>query len=218
MAEDANPLSALTRPLRAADLERAARTVARAFAWREPWGAWSLPDERTRESRLRQLVGADIRDRFLPAGMCSTIAGLCVTLWIPPASASGGAPFADRRDDDAYAAFGDRGELLREGDALIERLKPAGEHWFLDTFATDPEWMRRGLGGRLLDHDLAIQDSHGRSCLLDTHTTANVGFYRSRGFELVAEGRLPGDGPDLYVMVRPPREQGGIVASPPTAD
>lgn len=214
----ADPLRAPARPLGPEDLERAATTAARAFAWHEPWGAWSLPEEHTRESRLRDLVADDIATRFLPSGMCSTIAGLCVTLWIPPPSDPGGAPFANRRDDEAYAAFGDRGELLRAGDALLDRLKPAGEHWVLDTFATDPEWMRRGLGGRLLDHDLVICDSLGRSCLLDTHTPANVGFYRSHGFELVAKDRLPGDGPGLYVMVRPPRRPDGAGTSRATAE
>ena len=192
------------RPLRSGDVERAAATVARAFAWHEPWGAWALPDERTREATLRGLVEADIRDRFLAHGECSTIDGVCVTLWIPAAAEGGSSAFARRRDDAAYRAYGPRGDALRAGDLLLEALKPAGEHWYLDTIATDPEWMGRGLGGRLLDHDLAAHDARGHSCALDTHTADNVSFYGRRGFELVAQARLPEGGPELYVMVRPP--------------
>ena len=47
------------RPLAAADAEAAARTAARAFAWHEPWGAWALPDEATREQRDVEPIGGD---------------------------------------------------------------------------------------------------------------------------------------------------------------
>ena len=49
------------RPLNRASAGRAAITIARAFAWHEPWGAWALPDPRTRERTLARLVEADIR-------------------------------------------------------------------------------------------------------------------------------------------------------------
>jgi ribosomal protein S18 acetylase RimI-like enzyme len=193
------------RPLGGDEIGQAATTVARAFAWHEPWGAWSLPDERTREGTLLKLVEADIRDRFLPYGECSTIAGLSVTLWIPPPSLLGDGPLAQRRDEAAYEAYGKRAEVLRAGDRIVEGLKPDGEHWYLDTIATDPEWMGRGLGARLLDYDLASRDARGQSCALDTHTVENVDFYARRGFQVVAEGRLPGDGPALFFMLREPR-------------
>ena len=64
---------------------------------------------------------------------------------------------------------------------------------------------RRGLGSRLLDHDLAVHDQRGHSCALDTHTIENVRFYERRGFETVAETTLPDQGPDVYIMVREPR-------------
>ncbi len=200
-----NPEAEQPHPLGSSEIARAATTVARAFAWHEPWGAWSLPDERSREETLLRLIEADIRERFLPYGECSTIAGLSVTLWIPPPSLLGNGPLARRRDEAAYEAYGERAEMMRETDRAVAGLKPEGEHWYLDTIATDPEWMGRGLGARLLDHDLAVHDARGRSCALDTHTVENVGFYERRGFELVAEGKLPGDGPDLFFMLRAAR-------------
>jgi ribosomal protein S18 acetylase RimI-like enzyme len=192
--------------LSAGDLPRAISTIVRAFAWHEPWGEWALPDPGSREERLRRLVEADIRDRFLPRGECWTIdGGACVSLWMPPPSRAGAAAFASRRDDDAYSAYGDRAEAMREGDELITSMKPREEHWYLDTLATDPELMREGLGGALLDHNLAIRDSRGEACALDTHTDENVGFYERRGFEVLGEATLPGNGPRLFMMFRPPR-------------
>ena len=51
MTGDAEP-----RDLTDADAEAAALVAARAFAWHEPWGAWVLPDEGTREGRLREMI------------------------------------------------------------------------------------------------------------------------------------------------------------------
>jgi ribosomal protein S18 acetylase RimI-like enzyme len=193
------------RPLAAGDIERAALTAARAFAWHEPWGAWALPDEATREGRLVEMIEGDIRDRFLPLGRASTIDGVCVALWCPPRSHPDGERFGPRRDEGGYAAFGAQADALRAADELLASLTPPGDYWYLDTLATDPERMRQGLGGRLLDHDLAELDSSGVAAALDTHTAENVAFYERRGFEVVGSGRIPHAGPDLYVMVRPPR-------------
>jgi ribosomal protein S18 acetylase RimI-like enzyme len=192
-------------PLNPASAVRAAITIARAFAWHEPWGAWALPDPRTRERTLARLVEADIRDRFLPFGKGSTIEGLAVTLWVPPPSHPGGSKFGARRGEAEYAAYGPQGDAMRAGDELVAGLRPEGDHWYLDTIATDPEWMGRGLAGRLLDHDLAERDSRGESSALDTHSIENVRFYERRGFEVIARATLPAGGPDLFVMLRPPR-------------
>lgn len=193
------------RPLASDDLDRAALAITRAFAWHEPWGAWALPDEATREQRLLNLVSDDLGGRFRRSGECWTIGGACVTLWIPPAGAPGSEEFARRRGPDQYEEFGEVGEAMLAGDDLIASLKPEAEHWYLDTIATEPELMGRGLGGRLLDHDLALRDARGDACALDTHTAANVAFYERRGFQVVGEGRLPAGGPDLYMMFRPGR-------------
>lgn len=192
------------RPLTPDDVERATLGIARAFAWHEPWGAWGLPDEGTRESILIERVGADIRERFLPLGECWTIGAVATTLWVPPLDRPGTEPLAARRSEADYAAFGEREEAMRAGDELIAELRPQSPHWYLDTIAVAPEWHRRGLGGRLLDHDLAIRDATGEACALDTHTDDNIAFYRSRGFEVIGEGEL-GPGLPVYMMLRPPR-------------
>ena len=196
---------AAPRALTEADVDRASLTVARAFAWHEPWGAWALPDERTREQRLREMVAKDIRDRFLALGRAATIDGLSVSLWCPPASHPNAAAFGPRRDDDAYGLFGERLEALRAGDALLRTLVPEGDHWYLDTLATEPERMGEGLGGTLLDHDLAQLDAEGQTAALDTHTPENVAFYERRGFRVVASSEVPHGGPPLFVMLRTPR-------------
>jgi ribosomal protein S18 acetylase RimI-like enzyme len=191
---------AQVRRLEPADADRAARIFARAFAWHEPWGLWAMPDESNREERIFRRFREDLTERFIPAGECWTIDCLTATMWIPP----GVSAFAQRRSAADYAQFGAVADAMREGDALISSLKPDVEHWYLDTIATDPDHFGEGLGGRILDHDLAIRDAAGDACALDTHTSDNIAFYERRGFEVIGAGELRG-GPPVVMMFRPPR-------------
>ena len=199
------------RPLGVSEAAIAAAAIARAFAWHEPWGAWVLPDPAGREATLRRLVERDLRERFLPHGRCTTIGSISVALWVPPAGEPGAEVFASRRGEAEYAEYGGEADRVRRGDELLRSLLAAntdGEHWYLDTIATDPSHRGRGLGGRLLDHELAAHDARGRRCALDTHTRENVAFYERRGFEVVATGGLPDGGPELFVLVRDPQSPG----------
>jgi ribosomal protein S18 acetylase RimI-like enzyme len=157
-----------------------------------------MPDESDREERIFARFRQDLAERFIPDGECWTIGGHAVTMWIPPGVES----LARRRSESDYLAFGAVADAMRAGDELIASLKPEEEHWYLDTIATDPDLHGRGLGGRLLDHDLAVRDSRGDACALDTHTEENVGFYRRRGFEVIGSGRLA-PGLDVQMMLRP---------------
>lgn len=192
-------LAAEPRRLEPGDVDRAARVFARAFAWHEPWGEWAMPDRSGREERIFVRFRSDLLERFVPHGECWTIgAGTATTMWIPP-----GVPeLASRRSEADYASYGELAAQMRAGDELIASLKPSVEHWYLDSIATDPDLHGRGLGGRLLDHDLAIRDAAGHACALDTHTPENIGFYARRGFEVIGEGPL-GEGIGVYMMFRP---------------
>lgn len=187
------------RRLEPGDVERAARVFARAFAWHEPWGEWAMPDPSDREQRIFERFRADLAERFIPFGECWTLgAGTTTTMWIPP----GVEELAKRRSEADYAGYGELADQMRAGDELIAALKPDVEHWYLDTIATDPDLHGQGLGGRLLDHDLAVRDAAGQACALDTHTRENVDFYARRGFEVIGSGTL-GPGIDVHMMFRP---------------
>ncbi len=192
----------------AADADRAAALIARAFAWHEPWGAWTLPDPSDREQRLRERIVADIRDRFLAHGDCWTIGLETVTLWIPPRDHPGAERFDARRSEDDYGSYGERAPAIRAADELIRSLRPSAPHWFLDTIATEPALFGHGLAGRLLDHDLRLRDRAGELCALDTHTPRQVAFYERHGFAVVGRGE-PAPGFPIVVMAREPRAGAG---------
>lgn len=196
------------RPLGSADAGRAAALIARAFAWHEPWGAWTVPDPGSREELLRERFDADIRARFLPHGDCRTIDLETVTLWIPPRDHPGTECFNARRSEDDYDSYGERATAIRAVDELIRSLRPSEPHWFLDTIATEPALFGRGLAGRLLSDDLERRDRSGDICALDTHTPRQVAFYERHGFTVVGSGE-PASGLPIVVMVREPRAGAG---------
>lgn len=196
------------RPLSEADATAAAALTARAFAWHEPWGEFTFPDPSDREERMRELIEADIRERFLPYGENWTIDDgtnlLTLTLWIPPSGTPDAKVFARRRSEEDYASYGEREPVIRAVDDFIRSGRPSEPHWFLDTIATEPELFGRGLAGSLLAHDLELRDEAGDLCALDTHTPRQVAFYERHGFEVVARGE-PAPGFPIVVMARQPR-------------
>ena len=202
MASGSEP--AAPRPLTADDAGEAAALIARAFAWHEPWGEFTFPDPSDREERMRELIEADIRERFLPYGDNWTIDLETVTLWIPPSDEPDAAVFARRRSEEDYAAYGERETVIRAIDEFIRSGRPSEPHWFLDTIATEPALFGRGLAGRLLAHDLELRDQAGEICALDTHTPRQVAFYERHGFEVVAQGEPAPDFP-IVVMARWPK-------------
>ncbi len=196
--------SAAPRPLTEADASAAAALTARAFAWHEPWGEFTFPDPSDREERMRELIEADLRERFLPHGENWTIDLMTLTLWIPPADKPGTDCFARRRSEEDYATYGEREPVIRAVDDFIRSGRPSEPHWFLDTIATEPDLFGQGLAGRLLAHDLELRDEAGELCALDTHTPRQVAFYERHGFEVVARGE-PTPGFPIVVMAREPR-------------
>lgn len=189
------------------EVERAAALIARAFAWHEPWGEWTMPDPNGREERLRALVEADVRERFLPRGEARTIDLKSVTLWIPPHGGADTETFARRRTEEDYAAYGDRQDAVRAADDLIRSLRPTEPHWFLDTIATEPDLFGRGLASRLLADDLRRRDEAGDLSALDTHTPRQVAFYERHGFRVAGRGE-PAPGFPIVVMIREPGASG----------
>jgi ribosomal protein S18 acetylase RimI-like enzyme len=75
-------------------------------------------------------------------------------------------------------------------------------HWYLPTLGVDPARQGQGIGGALLQPVLARADAEGLWCYLETEKEKNVPFYRRHGFEVAAEGDLPGDGPHFWTMRR----------------
>lgn len=101
------------------------------------------------------------------------------------------------RDVGARAA-----QQLGRHDALVERHRPTGPHWYLEAVAVSPAARGRGVGSRLLEARLAEVDARGDVAFLEATTTASRRLYERHGFTLAAEVASP-LGVTVHAMLRP---------------
>ena len=86
---------------------------------------------------------------------------------------------------------------------LLEAIRPARPHWFLDGIGVEPTRQRAGLGSALLRHMLVRVDGDALPAFLDTSALDNLDYYARFGFRVTAESTLP-NGLPLWGMTREP--------------
>jgi GNAT superfamily N-acetyltransferase len=86
---------------------------------------------------------------------------------------------------------------------VIEAAHPAYDHFLVWMFAVSPLHQRRGLGRRLMREALAEADSHEVPAYLWTGNPDNLPYYRSHGFDVIGEARIPGGVPNWFMERTP---------------
>jgi GNAT superfamily N-acetyltransferase len=132
--------------------------------------------------------------------------GEAASIWIPP----GGTELTAEQERDLQElaadrlgpAAGDYLELVSRFDAAHPRAEP---HYYLTLLGTHPEHRGKGVGMRLLAHDLALIDAEHMPAYLESSNPANDHRYASVGFEPHGEFCYPGGGPVVTTMWRPAR-------------
>ena len=87
---------------------------------------------------------------------------------------------------------------------VIGAAHPAYEHFLVWMFAVSPAHQRRGLGRQLMREALAQADADDVPAYLWTGNPDNLPYYRSHGFDVVGEARIPRGAPNWF-MQRAPR-------------
>jgi len=189
----------------AADADRVTEIIALAFAQDPLWGhALARPDggDEHHAAFWRQFVEGALRYpwTWLTGG------GEATTIWIPP----GGADMTPEQEhrlvglaaEHLGPAADDYVELLGRFEAAHPQAEP---HYFLTLFGTHPDHRGRGIGMRLLAHDLELIDAEHMPAYLESSNPANNRRYASVGFEPHGEFSYPGGGPVVTTMWRPAR-------------
>ncbi len=198
-------------PLTPARLLEASAALASAF-YEDPSFRFLLPREETRGRWLPLLMGAGLR-QVLPEGHVYTttsedvpgVIGL-----VPP----GRYPLPFWRNFRFFVSVAWRpppfGLPLRfhvrglQALRVVERLHPRKPHWYVSVLGVHPRQQGKGLGRVLLEPALARADREGLPVYLETSKESNLSFYRHFGFEIEDEVELPGSGPPVWTMLRPP--------------
>jgi GNAT superfamily N-acetyltransferase len=88
---------------------------------------------------------------------------------------------------------------------IIEAAHPDYEHFLVWMFAVSPAHQRSGLGRRLMREALEQADADAVPAYLWTGNPDNLPYYRSHGFDVIGEARIPGDVPNWF-MERAPHD------------
>lgn len=132
--------------------------------------------------------------------------GEAASIWIPP----DGTELSD--DQEAHLeklvqqhlgpGAGDYRELLTRFDGEHPR---AERHYYLTLLGTHPDHRGKGIGMRLLAHDLELIDAEHMPAYLESSNPANNHRYESVGFQGLGEFSFPGKGPVVTTMWRTAR-------------
>jgi len=187
-----------------------AALLARAFD-DDPMMAWVFPDPVRRARDLRRLFAANLRhaDRTGRLDAESVDGGsVGVALWLGP----GAFPMPAWRTlltGHALLPFGftltslARLRRLNAYALMQHRRTIAGPHWFLHGVGVEPDRQRQGIGTALLRAGLERADRDRLPCYLETARESALPFYSRFGFRVAIPGRLPGDGPPVFSLLRP---------------
>jgi ribosomal protein S18 acetylase RimI-like enzyme len=191
--------------LREEQLSEAARVLAHAFHDDPAW-VWVIPDPARRAALLPWLfrMGFDVTaaDVWTTNGRLRGVAR-----WLPPGSTTMHIGATLRalvttpiRLRDATARFLAYGRAV---ESLRARVAP-GPHWYLAGIGVEPREQRHGIGGSLMRPGLDGSARDGLPAVLLTNSERNLSFYGRHGFDVIAEGSTPENGPHAWAMVRNP--------------
>jgi GNAT superfamily N-acetyltransferase len=129
--------------------------------------------------------------------------GEAVSIWIPPDGTELNDDQEERLEELVQLHLGpdagDYGELLARFDAAHPRGQP---HYYLTLLGTHPDHRGKGIGMRLLAHDLDLIDTEHMPAYLESSNPANNHRYESVGFQAIGEFSFPGMGPIVTTMWR----------------
>jgi len=131
--------------------------------------------------------------------------GAATSLWIPP----GGSEFSPEQEDRLFelarglgAEEGNFHEMAKQFDAAHPHAEP---HYYLSLLGTHPDHRGRGVGMRLLAHNLEMIDADHAAAYLESSNPANNRRYAGVGFAPIGEFSYPQGGPLITTMWRPAR-------------
>jgi ribosomal protein S18 acetylase RimI-like enzyme len=182
------------------DAPALAATLARAFA-DDPLTSHLLPDEARRTTALPRMFKLLFK-LGLPYGACFTTNGYeSVTLWRPPNGWHVHLKDYILNAPELLGIF--RADVLNVMATMdrVEKVHPRTPHWYLQTIGTDPGKQGKGFGSLIMRHQLAIADAARIPCYLESSKDTNLPIYRSFGFEVTGEIKIP-NGPTLWPMWR----------------
>jgi GNAT superfamily N-acetyltransferase len=186
------------------DVSRLKNVLAAAFH-EDPIFGWLMPNEATRQARLRRFFELELRHVALSRGCAWTSSALSgAALCLPPGAWRLPTRILFTQGPSFARAFGAR--LPRAAGLLstIERRHIREPHYYFAYIGVSPEAQGQGLGTALMRPILDRCNEEGLPAYLEASSECNAALYERLGFELKDELRFAGS-PPLRLMHRPPQ-------------
>ena len=188
-------------------IAEAATTLAHAML-NEPGGRWLFPDPvefvDLHEAIFMKTMTHALDEGFLGA-WGDPIVGVAV--WVERPSIGWESRESQRSPAPPLALPEHAAARVEEFDKLLRLMRKRARpdhHLYLDSIGVLQDHRRRGVASSLLESGLVRSDARGLPCSLDTLDSNNLGFYRRRGFEIVASELLADSGLTFTSMRRVP--------------
>ncbi len=201
-------MSPQARPARKTDIRELSHTMSRAF-YDDPVMEWILPDDNTRSAQLVRVFSAITRHHHLAGGgaevACDGAGVGAAALWDPPNRWQHSGREQLAMMPNFIRVFGRRSGKARAVLEFMKRVHPEEPHWYLAAIGSDPAVRGKGFGQALMRSRLDRCDAEYCPAYLESSKPENVPYYERFGFTVTREIALPGGGPTLWTMWRPPR-------------
>jgi GNAT superfamily N-acetyltransferase len=191
------------RTATAHDVSHLKSVLAAAFH-EDPIFGWLMPEEATRQARLRRFFELELRYVALPRGCAWTSSALSgAALCLPPDAWRLPTRVLVTQGPSFARAFGARLPRAAGLLSMIERRHIREPHYYFAYVGVSPEAQGQGLGTELIRPTLDCCDEEGLPAYLEASSERNAALYARLGFELKDELRFAGS-PPLRLMLRPP--------------
>jgi len=188
-----------------ADIEALADVMAKGFA-DDPVMNWALGSAKPQKLMFSLLA----RYIYLPRGggvlLHEDGENKAACLWLHPGQSKNFAFFPTLRLTASVVRHSGPSAIRRtlDLDARLDAKHPPFAHVYLFAIAVDPRFQGQGLGKRVMAPMLRYCDEHGLPAYLENSKAQNLGFYRGRGFEVIEDSDVDGNGLPMWLMLRPP--------------
>ncbi len=188
----------------AADAEKVTEILVLAFNRCPTWG-WVFPDPVARARQHRALWGLLVAGALRYPWVWLGAGDVTTSVWIPP----DGTELSDEQLALVEPMFVDMlgpgaSRVLSTLDAFDAAHPHDEPHYYLSLLGTDPAHHGHGYGLGLLEENLRIIDAEGMPAYLESSNPANVPLYERYGFRVLSSFDVPGGGPTVPTMWRPP--------------
>jgi ribosomal protein S18 acetylase RimI-like enzyme len=180
------------------DRASAIATLVSAFT-EDPVERWLYPQDDRYAAHFPEFVAAFGGPAFAEQTAWDLDGFSAVALWFPPEVEA---------DDDAVGAVLSEtvaASKHKEMFSVLEQMgtaHPTYPHWYLPWLGVEAGRKNEGLGGRLLDHCLAIVDASHLPAFLENPNPRNISLYERHGFAVTATTQSDSC-PPLTSMLRP---------------